>query len=167
VATSLVEGILKVCKILHGHSVEYLVVGGAAVALHGFFRQSHDSSGHPTEKPDLDFWYNSTYDNYFKLLDALEELGHDVTEFRTETAPNPKKSFFRFEQAEFTLDFLPELRGLGKFRPAYEKRITSRIYDIDITFIDYNDLIKSKEVLGRPKDIEDIEQLRLRREDSD
>jgi hypothetical protein len=101
------------------------------------------------------------------LLDALEELGHDIAEFRRETAPNPKKSFFRFEQAEFTLDFLPELPGLWKFRPAYEKRITSRIYDIDITINEYNDLIKAKEALGRPKDIEDIEQLRLRRENPD
>jgi hypothetical protein len=50
------------------HSVEYLVVGGTAVALHGYFRQSHDPSGQLMEKHDLDFWYNPTYDNYFKLL---------------------------------------------------------------------------------------------------
>ena len=60
---SLVEGILRVCEKLNQHAVEYLIVGGAAVALHGFFRQSYDSSGLPTEKPDLDFWYNSTYDS--------------------------------------------------------------------------------------------------------
>jgi hypothetical protein len=94
------------------HSVEYLVVGGTAVALHGYLRQSHDTSGHLMEKHDLDFWYNPTYDNYFKLLDSLEELGLDVTEFRDEIAPNPKKSFFKLEQENFKMDFLPELLGL-------------------------------------------------------
>jgi hypothetical protein len=54
-------------------------------------------AGKIAEKPDLDFWYNPTYDNYFKLLNALEELGQDVTRFKDEQTPNPKKSFFRYE----------------------------------------------------------------------
>lgn len=161
---SLIEGILTICKILNTHSVEYLVVGGAAVALHGFFRQSYDSTGQPTLKPDLDFWYNSTYDNYFRLLNALEELGQDVTAFRADIAPNPKTSFFRFEKTEFTVDFLPELPGLSKFRASYDRRVTSEIYEIEISFIGYNDLIQSKQALGRPKDIDDIEQLKSRRD---
>lgn len=55
---NLVESVAKVCKILNTHSVEYLMIGGAAVALHGFYRLSHDSSGRLMEKPDLDFWDN-------------------------------------------------------------------------------------------------------------
>jgi len=74
---SLANSILNVCKILNKHSVEYLIVGGTAVALHGYFRLSRQSSGLLTEKYDLDFWYNSSYENYFKLLDALEDLGQD------------------------------------------------------------------------------------------
>jgi hypothetical protein len=136
VENNLVEGILKVCKKLN------------------------DSSGRPAEKPDLDFWYNSTYDNYFKLLDALEGLGQDVADFRAEQTPNPKKSFFRFEPAEFTLDFLPEMPGLGKFRSSYNNREISKIDEVEIPFIEYNDLILNKEALARPKDIEDIRQLK-------
>jgi hypothetical protein len=56
---SLIESVLNVCKILNKNSVEYLIVGGTAVALHGFYRQSYTSSGKLTEKHDLDFWYNS------------------------------------------------------------------------------------------------------------
>ena len=81
----------------------------------------------------------------------------------TENAPNPKKSFFRFEQAEFTLDFLPQLPGLTKFRPSYDKRVVSKIKEIEIPFIDYNDPIQNKEALGRPKDIEDIKHLKAQR----
>lgn len=60
------------------HSVEYLIVGGTAVAFHGYDRLSKDLSGQTMEKLDLDFWYNPTYDNYFRLL---EDLGEDVAEF--------------------------------------------------------------------------------------
>ena len=55
-----------------------MIVGGIAVALHGHFRQSIKLAGIATDKPDLDFWYNPTYENYFNLLNALEDLGQDV-----------------------------------------------------------------------------------------
>jgi len=116
---SLIESVLHVCRILNTHSVEYLIVGGTAVALHGYYRQSHTSSGSLAEKHDLDFWYNSTYDNYFRLLNALEDLDQDVAEFKAEATPNPKKSFFRIEFDKFTIDFLPELPGLSKFRSSF------------------------------------------------
>jgi predicted nucleotidyltransferase len=160
---SLIENILIVCKILNKHSVEYLIVGGAAVALHGYYRRSYDSSGQVIEKHDLDFWYNPTYDNYFKLLNALEEIGQDVTKFRNESSPNPKKSFFKLESDKYTIDFLPEIPGLEKFRDSYNQRDVSQIDEIEISFINYNDLIINKEFLGRPKDIEDVKQLKSRR----
>lgn len=160
---SLLESILNVCKILNAHSVQYLMVGGTAVALHGYFRLSHDPSGALMEKHDLDFWYNPTYDNYFKLLDALEELGVDITEFRDEIAPNPKKSFFRFEQESFKIDFLPELLGLSRFRLSFENRTVAEIHDVEVPYICYEDLLKSKLALAREKDIDDIEQLKLRK----
>ena len=159
----LIESVLSVCKILNEHTVEYLIVGGTAVALYGFYRQSHTSSGSLAEKHDLDFWYNSTYDNYFKLLNALEGLGQDVTEFKAEVAPNPKKSFFRIEFDKFTVDFLPELPGLSKFSSSFNEREVSKVNEIEMPFINYNDLIVNKQAQARPKDIEDIEQLKLRR----
>lgn len=72
---NLTESILHVCKILNKHSVQYLIAGGTAVALHGYIRMSQNPSGLPATKYDLDFWYSPTYGNYFKLLNALEELG--------------------------------------------------------------------------------------------
>jgi len=101
VENNLTESIFKVCKILNEYSVEYLIVGGTAVGLHGFYRQSQDSSGHPMEKPDLDFWYSPTYDNYFRLLNALQALGQDVAEFMEEKSPNPRKSFFKLEEEKY------------------------------------------------------------------
>lgn len=162
-----VESVLHVCNILNKHSVEYLLVGGTAVALHGYYRLSRQTSGEVAEKHDLDFWYNSTYDNYFRLLNALEELGQDISRFKAEKSPNPKKSFFRLEYEKFTVDFLPELPGLSRFHHSYSKKELSRIGSIEIPIINYTDLIANKQFQGRAKDIEDIQQLKLRRNDAE
>jgi predicted nucleotidyltransferase len=69
--SSLAESISKVCKILNDHSVEYLIVGGASVAFHGYYRMSTDATGVTADKYDFDFWYNPSYPNYFNLLNAL------------------------------------------------------------------------------------------------
>jgi hypothetical protein len=49
--------------------------GDATVELHGYYRLSTNLVGIINDKPDLDFWYKPTYENYFKLLNALAELG--------------------------------------------------------------------------------------------
>ena len=71
---SLTDDILHVCKILNKNAVQYLIVGGTAVAFHGYFRWSQNSSGAPAEKFDLDIWYNPTYENYFNLLKFFEGI---------------------------------------------------------------------------------------------
>src|SRR5215216_744488 len=120
----LIADLVKVCKVLQNYGVEYLIVGGTAVALHGYFRITIDSNGIPNEKHDLDIWYNPTYGNYFNLLKALKELGLDTTQYEEENSPNPKKSYFKFEADNFSFDFLPELLSLKKFAVAFTKRET-------------------------------------------
>ena len=157
---NLTEDILRVCQILNKNTVQYLIVGGTAVAFHGYFRWSQNSSGNPAEKFDLDIWYNPTYDNYFKLLNALADLGQDVKEFFEEQSPNPLKSYFRFNLDKFTLDFLPKLKGVSKFMQSYEKRDTTTLKEIDIPFIGFDELLQDKAANSRPKDLTDIKQLK-------
>ncbi len=164
---NLADSILSICSVLNKHVVQYMIVGGTAVALHGYFRFSTDISGIVINKPDLDFWYNPTYRNYFNLLNALEELGQDVKAFKQEQAPNPKKSFFKFDFDKFTLDLLPELKAPLKFRPSFEKREIVQLRETDIPFISYGDLIKDKEINPRPKDIIDIVELKKQRKTKD
>ena len=157
---NLSDEILRVCQILNKNGVQYLIVGGTAVAFHGYFRWSQNSSCNTTEKFDLDIWYNPTYDNYFKLLNALSELGQDVTEFFEEQSPNPLKSYFKFDLTKFTLDFLPKLKGVIKFKQAYEKKEITTIKGINIQFIGFDELLQDKAANSRPKDLADIKQLK-------
>ncbi len=156
----LVSHIFKICQTLNENSVHYLIVGGMAVALHGYFRRSTTTSGQYAEKHDLDIWYNPTYENYFKLLNALENIGQDVKAYQEEQAPNPRSSYFRFELEQLTLDFLPKINGLSNFASSFQKKEIVRLNKIDIFFINYEDLIINKQANARPKDLEDIEQLK-------
>lgn len=140
-----------------------MIVGGTAVALHGYFRHSTLSSGTIAEKPDLDFWYNPSYANYFNLLNALDALGQDVSSFKNEQQPNPKKSFFKYEFEDFTLDLLPELKSSIRFAAAFANRETVNLGEIEVAFIGYNDLLTDKETSARPKDLTDIEELKNKR----
>jgi hypothetical protein len=161
VNTSLLQKLKDICHILNEHSVEYLIIGGAAVALHGHYRMSRDSTGQDTEVDDLDFWYNPTYDNYFRLLNALEEIGQDVSGFREEKAPDPERSFFRLERPQFTLDFLPKMPGLQRFREAFSAgdNPTWRCRD---AFYRLQSPDHQKQALGRAKDMDDIRHLQLK-----
>jgi hypothetical protein len=129
--------ITRVCQILNKKNVEYLIIGGTAVAFHGYFRWSKNSDGKLADKFDLDIWYNPTYNNYFKLLSALAELEQDVSKFIKEKAPNPRKSYFRFDTNKFTLDLLPMLKDNS-----------------------IDELLQDKASNSRPKDLEDINQLK-------
>ncbi len=140
-----------------------MIVGGIAVALHGYYRHSMNMAGKIAEKPDLDFWYNPSYSNYFKLLNVLGDLGQDVTKFKEEQTPDPKRSFFRYEFEEFTLDFLPELKASLKFRQAFSRREIVALNDTEIPFINYKDLVSDKKANARSKDITDLEQLNISR----
>ena len=111
----LLASIVRVCQVLNPHAVDYLVVGGSAVAYYGYFRHSITMAGLPADRPDVDIWYSPTYVNYFKLLDALVALGQDVAKYKNEQAPNPKKSFFRYEFDLFTLDLLPTIKSAINF----------------------------------------------------
>lgn len=154
------EIIRHICDILKKNSVEYLIVGGTAVALHGHYRKSVNLQGDIVEKPDLDCWYNPSYQNYYNLLNALEELGKDVSRYREEEAPDPKNSFFRFDFEDYSLDMLPNLKAPLKFRVSFAKREIVISEGVEICFLNYDDLIQDKESLGRPKDMDDIEHLK-------
>jgi hypothetical protein len=164
--SNLIDSISRVCKILTKHSVQYLIVGGASVAFYGYYRLSTSPTDIPAEKYDFDFWYNPSYTNYFNLLNALAELGQDVSEFKKEQTPDPYRSFFRFELEIATIDFLPSVPGLSKFSKSYNNKEVVNIEDVEINIISYDDLLISKKANARQKDIEDINQLDMRRNKS-
>ncbi|MBK6828302.1 MAG: nucleotidyltransferase [Chitinophagaceae bacterium] len=162
VRTEVANKIINICRVLNNHTVQYMVVGGTAVAYHGYFRWSVDGKGLAAEKFDLDFWYNPTYKNYFNLLNALQEMGQDAERFKKEQSPDPKNSFFRFELENFTIDYLPKLKGLNSFRKSFDNCDIVTLDGVEISFLSLDDLIADKSAQSRPQDLEDIKELKKR-----
>lgn len=61
-------------ELLNEHKVEYLVVGGYAVAYHG----------HPRYTGDIDFWIAISKENAQKVVNALRDFGMGVLALQTE-----------------------------------------------------------------------------------
>ncbi|MBK5214750.1 MAG: hypothetical protein JJE55_13930 [Flavobacteriaceae bacterium] len=140
--------------------MEYMLIGGTAVALNGYYRHSTNTEGELTDKPDIDIWYKPTYENYFNILKIMEELGHDITDFKNEQSPNPRKSFFKLDFDDFSFDILPEIKAPIKFPEAYQRKNTVEFEETQIHFMNYLDLIEDKKATARMKDIKDIEELK-------
>lgn len=156
---SLVKSVLSICKLLNSQGVEYLIVGGTAVGFYWYYRDSTANDGSPLGKHDLDFWYNPTLENYYKLLDAFEDLGVDVSKHRNGIA-FPKQSFFRYEFDEYKTDFLPIIKGLDDFMTSYRRKEIVNIQEVTISIISFEDLLQSKETDSRDKDIDDLNHLK-------
>lgn len=156
---SLSDILLNLCCVLESKNLEYIIVGGTAVALHGYYRHSVTLSGEITNKPDIDIWFNPTYKNYINLLNVLETLEIEVSNFKKEIDINPKKSFFRIDLTNFTLDLIPEIKANIKFRDAFKRRQIITAKNITINYLGFDDLIKDKQYTARKKDIDDLNHL--------
>ena len=158
-----IQRLISICQILNNRSVQYLVVGGAAVSAHGFYRPTTDRESNVLDKPDFDFWFNPHYLNYRKLLNAFEDMGFDLVRFKEEEHPFPKSSFFRFKPEAYTFDFLPKIGGGLSFSDCYSKKAVSVIEGTEVSVIGIDDLLISKKATGRKKDLEDIRFLEEKR----
>ncbi|MCW3090765.1 MAG: hypothetical protein JWP81_1834 [Ferruginibacter sp.] len=135
-------------ELLIKNKVEYLIVDGYAVGVHG----------HPRYTGDLDIWLNPTPQNADLILKSVNDFGF---------------SSFALTQADFTkpgnviqlgypplrIDLLTEIDGVT-FEECFKNRKEVMIDDLKVNFIGYNDLLKNKKESGRPRDIDDIDNLK-------
>jgi hypothetical protein len=122
-------------------------------------------SGQLASKPDIDLWFNPTYDNYFNLLKALEELDCDASAFMNEQRPEPKQSFFRLDMDGFTLDALPTIQADIPFNDAFARKETVMLDGTPIHYIGFDDLMEDKRRSARKKDLDDMEHLKRHKGD--
>lgn len=150
--------LLKVCKILNAHKVDYMIVGGAAVSHYGFNRPSGLGQYRAELVVDLDFWYNPTIENFEKLLNALDALNVDTSELRKVVFDN-RRTFLKIPHENFHTDFLPTLSGLKSFRESKGKAEKVILDRVPLLVISLDDLILNKREINREIDKSDIEGL--------
>ncbi|ADB39701.1 hypothetical protein [Spirosoma linguale] len=159
-----ISTIREISRAFNKYSVEYIFVGGVAVGFHGYVRPSMAANKQYVDKPDIDVWYNPSPANFFKILDAVEELGGNadgkITRLRNATTIDPTKAFIPFKFEDYTLDLLPSIKLPSRFWPCFKRCQTLVSEDVEIKYLSLEDLIADKETEPRDKDKVDIEQLK-------
>lgn len=134
-------------RFLHTQRVEYLLIGGYAVAYHGYQRTTQD----------LDIWIAIHPDNAERMVAALKEFGFDVPELSTSLFLKDK-SIVRFGQVPLRIDISTAISGVN-FAECYAKRIIEKIDDFNVHFINLHDLKVNKKASARDKDLVDLKNL--------
>ncbi len=134
---------------LNNNKVEYILVGGYAVILHGYRRTTGD----------LDIWVNTTKENYHKLLKAYTEFCLPATDITADNfLRNDNIEVFTYGIPPVCIEIMKVVKGCN-FLEAYK---TSEVYNengLTIRFLHLNTLIQAKKAAGRYKDLDDIEKL--------
>lgn len=149
----------KVCGVLTKHNVDLILVGGTAVGFYGYQRISGISLFKPEMKTDFDFWYNPTTENFFKLVNALDELKVDVSDLK-KIVFDPQKTYLKIPLEKFHLDFLPQMKGLTSYSTCKKNCRREIIDSNEIFVIGLNDLIANKVAIDRDIDKNDLDYLK-------
>jgi hypothetical protein len=134
-------------NLLHIHRVNYLLVGGYAVAAHGY----------PRFTGDLDLWIQTSAENAENVLRVCREFGFDVANLRVELFINPKQ-MTRMGHPPLRIEILNSVSGLS-FEHAWKNRIQDVWDGVPISMISLQDLRANKMASGRMKDLADLENL--------
>jgi hypothetical protein len=134
---------------LNNQNVEYILVGGYAVILHGYRRTTGD----------MDIWVNTTKENYKKLIEACLSFGLPIVDLTEENfLLNEEIEVFTFGRSPVSIDLMKKVKGCN-FNEAYAKSVIYLEDNLPIRFIHYSNLIEAKKASGRYKDLDDIEKL--------
>jgi predicted nucleotidyltransferase len=142
------QDFLTFIELLEKENVDYLVVGGYAVGLHGF----------PRYTGDIDFFVKISEENASRILKVFDEFGFggiglslgDFLEenFVVEIGREPRK-----------IQVLTGIDGVT-FNECFQRKIEATIGRMNVKFIGKEDLIMNKAASGRSKDRIDLEELK-------
>jgi len=134
--------------LLNANSVRYLVVGGIAVAFHGY----------PRYTKDLDVWIDVSLENAQNLLNALSEFGFGSLGL-TEEDFLTEGEFTQLGYPPYRIDLITGCEGVN-FAACYTDRNTIEIDGVEVNFIDLDNLRRNKVAVGRPQDMADVANLK-------
>ena len=133
--------------LLNSNQVEYLIVGGYALAAYG----------HPRYTGDLDFWVGTNPDNADRLLAALGQFGFGALGIRKEDFISPNQ-VIQLGYPPGRIDLLTSIDGVD-FADCYTRRMVVEIDGIALRFIALEDFKANKKSVGRYQDLADLETL--------
>jgi predicted nucleotidyltransferase len=134
-------------ELLNSHRVDYLVVGGHAVAFHG----------HPRFTGDIDLFVRATSENAHRIMDVLQAFGFGGIGVVTEDFLAPDH-VVQLGRPPARIDLLTSIAGVD-FDAAWDSRVPAPLDGQPVNFLGWEDLIRNKKAADRDKDRADVKKL--------
>ena len=128
-------------------NVEYLIVGGYALAFHGAPRFPGDL--HILVRPDPA--------NAQRILKALTLFGFGMLGLTSADFENPER-VIQLGEPPVRIDLITSITGVS-WEEAFSSRVLGNYGDVPVYFLGREPFIQNKRAIGRAKDLADIEAL--------
>jgi hypothetical protein len=132
---------------LNDNQVRYLVIGGYAVAFHGY----------PRYTKDIDIWVEMSQENAANLIKALEQFGFGSLNLQVSDFLDPDQ-VIQLGYPPSRIDLLTTPSGVT-FETCFASRVEVPFEDLTVNFIDLENLKQNKKASGRLQDLADLENL--------
>jgi hypothetical protein len=137
------EDLRELLALLTAHRAEFLVVGGHAVAFHGY----------PRYTEDLDLFVRAESANADRIVAALVEFGFgDIGLTAADFVADDR--VVQLGRAPNRVDLITRLWGVD-FDRAWARRVDGTIDQVPVPFLSRDDLIANKRATARPQDLAD------------
>jgi hypothetical protein len=137
----------ELLALFNAHHVEYLIVGGYALAFHGA----------PRFTGDLDIFVNPAAANAQRILTALEAFGFASVGLTLSDFERPDQ-VVQLGVPPVRIDLITSITGVS-WDEAWAGRVTGRYGDIPVFYIGRAQFVTNKRATGRTKDVVDLEVL--------
>ena len=134
-------------QLLNFHEIEYLVVGGFALAFHG----------RPRFTGDIDFWIAVSSENAKRFMKVLKDFGFGNLALTAEDFTK-EDVVVQFGYEPNRIDILTSVTGLT-FDLCFERSVKANLDGLIVNFIHLEDLKRNKASTGRKKDLDDLDNL--------
>jgi hypothetical protein len=134
-------------QLLNDNKVQYLIVGGYAVAYHGY----------PRYTKDVDVWISADPKNAVRMEKTLNDFGFESLGL-TASDFLEVDTIIQLGYAPNRIDLIMGIPGVA-FEECYKNKVEEEVDGVLLNFIDLESLKKSKRASGRPQDLADIDQL--------
>lgn len=134
-------------ELLNSQKVDYIVIGGHAVAFHG----------HPRFTGDIDFVVRPTRGNAGCLLRVLRAFGFSELTLSEDDFLRPD-TVIQLGRSPNRIDLVTSISGV-EFAEAWDGRTSGELGGLPVHFLGLEALLKNKRATGRDKDLVDIKKL--------
>jgi len=137
----------ELLRLLEDHRVDYMIVGGYAVAFHGY----------PRFTKDIGIFFERSPENVSRLRAALVASGFEEEDL-PEEAFSAEGNVLSFGVAPSRVDLVNAIDGV-RYADAKPNAVRGAYGGVEVSFIGRDELIQNKRAASRAQDKADVEQL--------